>query len=253
VFPVLFRLGPVTIYAYGAMLLLAFAAGELLAQREARRRGLNPELILDLAIWVLVSSLVFARLTYILFHLADYARYPRELLFAWSGLSFHGGLFGGVLAGWLFARRRKVSFLALADTVTPSLALGYAIARIGCFLNGCCYGGPTDLPWGVIFPSVLERVHPVQLYDSFANLLLFLALWRLRGRLAISGQLFFLYLGLYSIIRFFMEILRRGYTSRTLFDSITAAQLASIALLALSAWMMWRLWRRAASAPRADG
>ena len=247
-FPVFFRLGPISIYAYGTMLLLGFLAGELLAQREARRRGLNPDLILDLAIWILVSSLIFARLVYLLLNLHEYAGSPLRLSLVWAGLSFHGGLFGGVLAGWLFSRRRNVPFLQLADIVAPSIALGYAFARIGCFLNGCCYGRPTDLPWGIRFPGAGEAVHPTQLYAALGSFALFLLLWRVRKGLPTSGQLFFLYLGGYSVLRFFIEILRRDYTSRTLFDSMTAAQVASLLLLAFSAWMFQRLSRPTAPA-----
>jgi len=137
------------------------------------------------------------------------------------------------LAGALFARRRQVSLATLADMNAAPLALGYGIARFGCLLNGCCYGCPTSLPWGVRFPLYPDSAittdpsHPTQVYAALASFAILAALMWARPRLLVRGQLFLLYLALYSVARSAIEVLRKGYTARVLFDGITQAQTAS--------------------------
>ena len=130
--PILFYIGRLPIRAYGTMMMLAFAAGIAWAVREARRRSLDPGLILDLAVWIMVSGIVFARAVFIAL---DPALTWRDLPYIWrGGLSFHGGLIGGVLAALVFVRLKRIRFWTLADTCAPSIALAYGIARIGCLL-----------------------------------------------------------------------------------------------------------------------
>lgn len=236
-FPTLFRIGPVDVHSYGTLLMLGFVAAILLARREARRVGLPADLPLDLGVWVLVAGVVFARGLFVVLNWGDYAARPVEALYVWrqGGLSFHGGLLGGVLAGVLFARRRKVSFWPVADMAAPGIALGYAIARLGCLLNGCCYGVPTDLLWGIRFPLFLDSQittspsHPTQIYAAVGSLAILGLLLSVRGRLAVRGQLFLLYLMLYSIVRSGVEVLRRGVSAQpiVLGSVLTQAQVAS--------------------------
>jgi phosphatidylglycerol:prolipoprotein diacylglycerol transferase len=236
--PVLFHLGSLAIHSYGVMLMLGFLAGIWLSSRQARKLGLPSDLPVDLSVWLLLSSVLLARLTYAALNWGDYASRPLDILQVWKegGLSFHGGLLGGVLAVLLFSRRARISFWLLADMLSPGLALGYAIARVGCFLNGCCYGAPTCLPWGVVFPGLTtEPAHPTQLYASLGSLLICLLLLRLQSRLRAQGQLFLLYLMLYSVLRLIMEIFRRGASAQELFTGVTQAQAASLALFALAA------------------
>jgi len=236
--PTLFRIGPVAVHSYGTLLMLGFLAGVLLSRREARRLRLSPEVPLDLGIWVLIAGVVCARALFVALNWADFAARPLEVLYVWreGGLSFHGGLLGGVLAGMLFAHRRGISFWTLADTVTPGLALGYGIARFGCLLNGCCYGGPTGLPWGLRFPLwpdsqiTTEPSHPTQIYAALGSFLILAGLMAVRGRLKGQGQLFLLYLMLYAPLRSAIEVLRKGYTARVLLDGLTEAQAASIVI-----------------------
>jgi phosphatidylglycerol:prolipoprotein diacylglycerol transferase len=234
VFPTLFRIGPVAIHSWGALLMVGFLAGILLARREARRMGLSAELALDLGIWVLVAAVVFARGLFVVLNWGDFAAQPLAALYIWQGgLSFHGGLLGGVAAGTLFARRRGVSFWALADMNAPALALGYGIGKFGCLLNGCCYGAPTGLPWGVRFclfsdsQIMTEPSHPTQIYAALGSLVILAILLSVRDRMAARGQLFLLYLMLYSVVRSGIEVLRKGYTAQVALDGLTEAQLAS--------------------------
>lgn len=234
-FPTLFHIGPVAVHSYGTLLMMAFVAGILLARREAHRLDLHPDLALDLGTGCLVAGVIFARATFVALNWADFAGHPVEVLYIWrqGGLTFHGGLLGGVLATLLLAHRRRVSAWALADMASPGLALGYAIARIGCFLNGCCYGGPTRLPWGVRFPLfpdsplTTDPSHPTQIYAALGSLLILTVLLLLRSRLSRPGQLFLVYLMLYSAMRSAIEVLRKGYTAWPLLGGLTQAQVAS--------------------------
>jgi len=218
------------------MLLLAFVVGVLWAIREAKLRGLAPERMVDSGLAALIGGLVGARILYII--LDPYLGW-RDLPFVWhGGLSFHGGLVGGILAVALYAAAVRVSIGLVFDTGAPSVALGYAVARLGCFLNGCCYGCPTDLPWAVRFrdPTSGELTlpsHPAQLYAGLGSLIAFGILLWLRSRARVHGQLFIAYLGLYGVVRFVVEVFRKGYTSELMVGFLTAAQVASIGLMAL--------------------
>ena len=232
--PTLFHLGPVAIRSYGTLLMVGFIAGILLSSREAKRLRLSTELAVDLGLWALVGSIIGARLLFLALNWADFSAHPIEALYLWEvgGLSFHGGLAGGVLAGLLLAWRRRISFWTLADMATPGLALGYGITRFGCFLRGCCHGGPTSLPWGVRFPlyadsSLLtEPSHPTQIYAAIGSFIILAVLLWVRSRLPVRGQLFLLYLALYSAVRAGIEVLRSGHSAQVLAGPITQAQAA---------------------------
>ncbi|MBN1458969.1 MAG: prolipoprotein diacylglyceryl transferase [Armatimonadetes bacterium] len=243
-FPTLFKIGPVTIHSYGTLLMVGFVAGILLSIREAKRLNMSPEIPLDLGVWVLIAGVVFARTTHVLLDWGAFANRPAEILYVWRtpGLSFHGGLAGGVLAGLLFTWRRGLSFWTVADMLAPGLALGYGIARFGCLLNGCCFGGPTDLPWGVKFPLWPDSLittgpsHPTQLYSALGSFIILAILLTVRRRLPGNGQLFLLYLMLYAPMRAAVEVLRKGYTADVLFDGVTEAQAASAVIFVAALW-----------------
>jgi len=248
VHPILLKIGPLRIASYGTMLAIAFAVGILLARREARRLKMDAERVTDLGLVVLVCSVVLARLLYVLLHWDYFTGHLGEILQVWTGgLSFHGGLAGALLGGAVYARVSKIGFWRLTEVCTPSGPLGYAIARIGCLLNGCCYGGPTSLPWGVAFPISADRPeltapsHPAQLYASGLNLILFAVIMRLRWRPHKDGQLFAWYVVGYSVTRIIMEYFRRGVTARVLWGGVTEAQWASAVIIlmgvALSVWL----------------
>lgn len=250
--PILFEYGWFRVHSYGLMLMVGFALGVAWSAREAKRRGLSPTLITDYALWALLSAIVFSRVLFVLLNLKLFLQYPAQIWQLWKGgLSFHGGLGGAILALYFFCKKRGVGFLQLMDLIAPSVPLGYAFARIGCFLNGCCYGVPTDLPWGVVFHN--EHIpgaftppsHPVQLYDSAISLLLFgLLAWR-RGYVRFDGQMALWYFGSYSIIRFAMEGLRRGATGQIIALGLTEAQIGSLLIIALTTGALIAGGRRA--------
>lgn len=250
--PRLIQLGPFTLYSFGLMVILGFGAGIALAGRLARERSLPEEAFLDGGFAILLSSIVGARLLFVLLNWHVFAAHLLDIGAVWQGgMSFHGGVAGGVLAAALYLRARRLPLLPMADAAAPGLALGYAIGRVGCFLNGCCYGGPTDLPWGVAFPNVPDglRHHPTQLYATVLNLGLMALLVRLYRRPHHLGQVMAAYVAGYSTYRFAIESLRKGYTADVLAFGLTQAQVFS--LLAIAAGLLWWFWlsRRTPLAP----
>jgi len=231
------RFAPVHVRSYGVMLLLAFVAAIAYLSRTGPPRGFALPAIIDTALTILISCIVGARLMFVLLALGDYANNPVTIVDVWQGgLSFHGGVLGALIGTAIFARRYRLRWDVLVDLITPTVALGYAITRIGCFLRGCCHGHPTDLPWGVVFPENIKEfpmpVHPTQLYASAGSLLLMLILIKLWPRLHRPGQLFPLYLFLYSILRFLCEITRKGATAEVWgpLPWLTVGQVASVGI-----------------------
>lgn len=250
-YPILFKLGRLSIYCYGAMLALAFLSGVLLARRQARKEGLDPEKFLDLSLVILVSAIVGARLLFILLNIKHYYSHPGEIfLFRQGGLAFYGGLFLALASGIWYLKRKKMPMWRGADLVIPYVALGQAVGRLGCFLNGCCYGIPTDLPWGVTFPPGTSAhnhfldasLHPTQLYHSLANLFIFAVLIKLRRRSHYPGQILLSYLLLYSVFRSLIEFLR-GDNPQILFH-LTISQLISLVIFPLATASLVILWKR---------
>lgn len=252
--PRLVEIGPFTLYSFGLMVVLGFTAGVLLAAKLARARGLPGDAFLDAALITLFAGIAGARLLFVLLNWKEYAFRWTEVLAIWQGgMSFHGGAVAGIGAGALYMRRRGLPVLAMADAAAPGLALGYAIGRIGCFLNGCCYGGPTHLPWGVHFPAGEPGVlyHPAQLYASIINLGLMGLLAYAYRRPHRVGQVIALYVGGYSVYRFAIEALRKGVTAEVLAFGLTHTQVFS--LFAVLAAALWWTWLRGHGAPAPAG
>jgi phosphatidylglycerol---prolipoprotein diacylglyceryl transferase len=255
-YPRLIEIGPLTIYAYGVMIVLGFAAGVLLATRLARLRGLPASAFVDAAALILFSAIIGARIVFVGLNWDAYAHDPIQMFALWEGgLSFHGGAIGGVLATVWFLRRRQIRMLPMLDAAAPGLSLGYAIGRIGCLLNGCCYGAPTELAIGVRFIGADPTLHyhPAQAYASLTHLLLITpALVWAYHRPHRSGQIFALFVAGYSIYRFAIEFLRRGVSAEVLAFNLTVAQVFSLAALAAAvAWWFW-LRRHSTPAPEAS-
>ena len=179
---------------------------------------------MDLVVWILVSSLIGARAAYILFHLDEFSGRWIDIVnpiqsdgtIGIAGLVFLGGVLLAVPVAWLYMRQKKLSFPQITDIMAPGLALGAGVARIGCFLNGCCFGHPTDLPWGIIFPTTCyagwiyqnQAIHPTQVYAILYNLAIasILIAWTPRRRF--KGEIFALFLLLYGIARILIETVR---------------------------------------------
>ena len=201
--PIIAKIGPFTIYSYGMMVAIAFLFGIYIAKLEAIRKKINPDLAYDFSFYILVGSLISARIYYILFFdLKGFLNDPLYIFKVWQGgLSIHGGIFGGIATGLIFSRIRKVSFWVLADLIAPSIILGQAIGRIGCFLNGCCSGTS-------IKPFCGISSHPTQIYEFVLDFTGFLLLWGLRKKIKFEGGLFLLYLMMYAAIRIIVSQFR---------------------------------------------
>lgn len=256
----LFTIFGLPIRAYGLMMVVGFSLGIWRAVRVSRKRyGIEPERVYDLALVLLLGGVLGARAVYIMLN-PDTESW-RNFLAVWQGgLSFHGGLAFAMIFGWIFTRIAKLPYWKCADLMAPSLAIGYAFTRIGCFLNGCCYGCPTSLPWGVRFsePStgsggvLTPPSHPTQIYAFLANLVIFFLLTRLERPSTSSGCVgrrpgfvFVGYLGLYSIYRFLIEFLRSGYSASMWHFGLTQAQGVSLAVIALCIVLMTTVYRKA--------
>ena len=217
--PVLVEIGPITIRYYGLMYVIAFVVGFILLTNEVRRKGLalSKEDLLDLLLWTIPAAILGARLYYVAFRWDVYAQHPIDIVKIWEGgLAIHGGVLAGALAVWLFARRKRVRFLALADALAPSLILGQAIGRIGNLMNGDAYGLPTTLPWGIRFPADSPAgmaypglaTHPSMIYEMILNLIVFATLWGTRKRGYKDGFSTAVYFILYAVGRSIVSITR---------------------------------------------
>jgi phosphatidylglycerol---prolipoprotein diacylglyceryl transferase len=228
--PVLFYIFGWPIHSYGFMLAIAFLVAIIGVGKAAKKQEISFETIVDLATWVLIGAVIGARIAYVIteYHYFIHAPWWEVFKVNSGGLAFHGGLIGGFLAGFWFVKRKRIFPWKLADIVTPYIALGYSIVRIGCFLNGCCYGKVTTVPWALrCAANDLSLRHPTQLYSMFGSLLLFVILWRIHNHKQFAGFLFLLYIGLYSIMRFIVEIYRE---SPMVFPWLSLAQLVCIIL-----------------------
>ncbi len=218
-YPELFRIGNFPINTYGVFLAIAFLCAILVAARLGQRDGLPRERIYDLSLWMLLAGLVGSKIL-MLFTEPEYRENPLQLLsldFLRSGGVFYGGLLGAVIAGYFLMKRYKLPWWKTADACAPGIAIGNFFGRQGCFAAGCCWGKPTSLPWGVQFTEqgheitgvpIDAHLHPTQLYESFAMLLVFAFLFWLHKRKRFDGQVILAYALLYSIVRFAIEFVR---------------------------------------------
>ncbi len=247
--PTLLELGPLKIHAYGLALALSFLIGSILVTRWGRERGYPEDELMRLFWWILISALIGSRLYYAIQHPDDFRENWLGISQIWrGGLTQYGGVIGAIIAAALFVRSRGWSFRDISDLVAPALALGEGITRIGCYLNGCCFGDVCDLPWAVRFPAGSHAhavlggvlVHPAQLYLSLSNLLLFLFMVRLRPRLVRPGRLFAIYLAVSSLIRLAVDFTRYYEASdRIEIAGLTLAhsQWVSVLFVAVAVWI----------------
>ncbi|HEX5219863.1 MAG TPA: prolipoprotein diacylglyceryl transferase [Verrucomicrobiae bacterium] len=238
--PIAFQLGPLTVHWFGVMIALAFLAGMWTAVRRAPLAGISGEHVSDLVVpWLLLGSVLGARVLYVATYWKEsFAGQPWWEIFMIQrgGLVFYGGLIGASLTTIIFARVKKLPLWKLADVFAPSVALGSMFGRIGCFLNGCCFGRACDLPWAVRFPADHVTsgapIHPTQIYDGLLNLALYLGLaWMFRHRRKFDGQIFATFLICYAFTRSISEAFRGDYNDAHLHGGFTPAHLVSVAIL----------------------
>lgn len=257
-YPVLFQIGPITVYSFGVMMAVGFYFGSLVSAKEYERRGGSGEALWNMLVWVFLLGLASSRVLSIFNNPAAFLEAPLVEIFAGSGFVWYGGFLGGALTAWVLGRRNDVSFTTLADCCAPGLAIGQAFGRLGCHISGDGdWGSPTTLPWGYAYTNGIAPwghpegvvVHPTPLYEAAAYFALFALLWKWRERNPPLGSLFAAYLVGNGFSRFLVEFIR--VEPRLLFD-LTQAQLIGAGMTVVGLAWLWRL-RGAEPAPRVTG
>jgi len=293
-FPILFRIplpgiGPVTIHTYGVLLVVAFLVAITVARKLARREQIDPDRMVDLGVYAILGGLVGAKILLLIVDREFYSRQFSSILAdgggsvggALSGLGsigaiigtisemalsllqaggvFYGGLIAGVMVALWYMRRTDMPVWRAADVAAPAIAVAHAFGRVGCFAAGCCYGIPTDLPWGTIFTDSYSgtlvgvplniALHPTQLYSVFGNLMIFGMLLWFYKRKQFDGQIFWLYALSYGIFRFVVEFFRGDPRGTVFGGALSTSQFVAIVMVTVALGMLARL--RMKSAPGA--
>jgi len=223
------------VYSYGFMLVMGMLAGLWLSLRRASTYGLTRDQVLDFALAVLVGGIIGARVVAVYEEWPSYSGDLAELInIRQGGLSWLGGVLGGFIAFLIYVGRSQIPRGVLLDMATPGLVLGHVLGRLGCFLNGCCHGCATSVGWAVTFPDAPElgfvARHPTQVYEAVGEFLVLLVLLALQRVFPLGrGAIFYAYVSIYAVERFFIEYLRM---EPILAGGLTLAQYASFAILA---------------------
>ena len=262
--PVLIDIGALQIRSYGFMLALSFLIGIWVAGRRAKRFGIEPQYILDLSVYIILSAVVGSRLLYVVFHLEEFDS-PVEIFALWrGGATFYGGMLLAILVSWIYLRRKRIDFLRVADVMAPSIGLGLLFTRVGCFLSGCCYGKPTEHAIGVFFPpdspagnsAAREAIalgiaqvalHPTQMYAAAYGLIIFVVLLALQPKLMQRGAMFGALLVLYGVARFVVDFYRYYEENARVLAGLTFNQVISVVLFFLGLWLVFRRDRSSAA------
>ncbi|MEG1500444.1 MAG: prolipoprotein diacylglyceryl transferase [Clostridiales bacterium] len=235
-----FYLGSFPVRWYGILISSGMALGILLAAWQAKKRGLDPDDLYSLCIWILPAAVIGARLYFVMMSWDYYSLHPGDILKIWKGgLAFHGGLIAAVAVALIYVKKRKINFFTWADILIPSVALGQSIGRWGNYFNQEAFGVPTDLPWGIFVAGAYR--HPTFLYESLWDLAVFFVLTWLLTRPRKEGSVFAWYCILYSLGRFFVESLR---TDSLMLGSWRVAQLVSVAFILIGMGILYYLRKK---------
>ncbi len=238
-YPILFKIGPVTIYTYGFMLAVGFAVGMWLALKQAKQEKISPAKLIDLFLWIIISAFVGARIGYIFTQWNYFLNHPFRTFFARHGFAFYGGFITAFLVGIWYVKKSRLDLWRVADILAPSIAIGYSIGRLGCFFYGCCFGMPTNSWIGISFPEDSPAgllgvpVIPTQLISSLVSVSIFCVLIIVRRYRKFIGEIFWLYVILYSVSRFAIEFFRYDSWGRVWIFSLVQLISGFMAILAV--------------------
>ena len=247
-YPILFQSGRFHIYAYGFFIVVGFAAAAVLAVLKVRNSNIKIsfENATELFFYTVLSAFLGSRILFVLINFDFFRQHPLQMFKVWEGgLVFYGGLVPAAVVAFWVMKAHRLPVWKLADLISPLIALGLSFGRIGCFLAGCCYGKETSLPWAVVFrnPDSLARLnvplHPTQLYDAANGLALFFFLSWMEKRKSFNGQIFWLFLFLYSMTRFFIEIFRGDPRGFFFADLLSTSQAIGTLLAIFSLFMLF--------------
>ncbi|HYA88117.1 MAG TPA: prolipoprotein diacylglyceryl transferase [Nitrospirota bacterium] len=246
-------IGPIPIRLYGLMIGLGFLIGLVLAARQAHKEGVNPDRVMDLGVYLLLTAIVGSRILFVLTNPGLFAANPLDAFALWKGgLVFYGGLIAAVPVGIAYLKKHGIPVWKTTDIMAPSLALGQAFGRVGCFFAGCCYGAPYSGPACVTFHDVHSLaplgipLFPTQLMESGGDFAIFTMLVLLRRYKKFDGQLFWVYALSYAVLRFAVEFFR-GDSVRGLYfgSTISQSQIIAVGMVFLAGVMVWRLSKKA--------
>ena len=261
-YPILFEIGPLTVRTYGLLLAVSFMVGIILALKRSQERGLNQNQMINMSLLIMLASIIGARIMYVIPHWDEFSANPLDIISPFqssgmiglTGLTMYGGFIAAILVSILYLRHNRLSVWKACDAFAPSIALGIGISRIGCFLNGCCFGLPTDSVFGVAFPAFSAAgsfypevsLHPAQLYNAVLGFGLFGLLFWLDRKRRFDGFLFALLLITEPISRFTVDLSRYYEASMTLGDvggtSLSVNQGISILLFSIGCFLL--IWLR---------
>jgi phosphatidylglycerol:prolipoprotein diacylglycerol transferase len=245
--PILYSFDGITIYTYGLFVSVGFLTGFVLFLTDLKRRSISTDTGIDFAFWVLLSSIIGSRLVYVLLNFPYFARYPLKIVMLWEGgLVWYGAFLGALATALIYFRIKKLDGWLWADIAVPYVALGQAIGRIGCFMAGCCYGCPTDLPWGTTFTAseiapLGISLHPTQIYDMLFNFGIFALLFFRRNRITFRGEQILSYIFLYGATRSIVEVFRGDPRGWWLGQTVTTSQLISVVAVAIGVILYFKI------------
>jgi phosphatidylglycerol---prolipoprotein diacylglyceryl transferase len=240
-YPVLFQKGIITIYSYGLMFSIAGLVVLFFAVKEAKHKNIKPSIIYDVFFWSMISGIAGARLCYILLDLKYFLYNPKEIIMLnHGGLVFYGGVFFALIVVGSVVKRKQTNFREILNVFIPYIPLGHAIGRIGCLLNGCCYGKVTNLFFAVNIAG--EDRHPTQIYEVLLNLFIFVVLIFMRKKEKYQQKLVYIYILLYGIGRFIIEYFRGDPV--TVFYSLRISQWISIVGVLVSILFLLKPFRK---------
>lgn len=298
-FPTLFELplpivGPITIHTYGVLLVVSFLVSIGVARRMARREGIEPDMVVDIGVYVILAALVGAKVLLLIVDWDIYSRQFRSIVgegggpvgealvpylgsagaylgaLARMGMSllqaggvFYGGFLAAILATLWYVRRHQLQLWKVADAAAPAVAIGHGIGRLGCFAAGCCYGIATSLPWGVTFTDTYSGtlvgvplnipLHPTQLYEATTNFILAAFLIWYSRRKQFDGQVFWVYVLAYAVVRFLHEFLRADPRGSIFDGALSTSQFIAIIGATIALGMLARLKGRQMPMEQAEG